>query len=796
MMPASPKSGDESLASAFGIGQPQTRVEDARFVQGLGRFVDDIEMSGAAHMVVVRSPHAAAKIESIDISRATAMPGVLGVFTGKDLVTEGIGTLHTSVKRKRRDGSAMPEPPFRLLALDATRFAGDAVAIVLGDSLATAQDAAEQVSVTYEDLPSATDAVAAVREGAPAVWPQAAPDNVCFVFEQGDRAAVDAAFASAHHVTRLDFRVSRVSANSLEPRNALGVFDPAEGRYTLYTGTQMPHKLRAELAETILFVPATSIRVVSPDVGGAFGMKGSPYPEQALVLWAAKKIGRPVRWSASRNESFLSDYHARDTASSVELALNSEGIFLALRIKTHANLGAYLAFNTPHSSTNNLGGLAGTYRTPHIHAEVVGVFTTTQPNAPYRGAGRPEATYAIERVIDVAAAELGIDRVELRKRNLIPRDALPFKTGLVFTYDSGDFKRNMELALQAADWDGFETRRAEAARRGHLRGIGIANAIEIAGGPFNNPNEEAADVRFDANGDLTILLGTHNHGQGHETAFRQIAVSLLGVHPERTRVASGDTDLIAHGRGTFGSRSVMVGGAAVARASEKIVARARRIAAGILEAGENDIEFDAGYFRVAGTDRAIRIEEVARRSHVPASFPEEAEYGLSASVIVTPKEASFPNGCHICEVEIDPETGLMRLVAYVVVDDVGTIINPLLVKGQIHGGMVQGLGQIQGEEIVYDESNGQILTASFMDYGMPRAEDVPAITVISNPSPTPSNSLGVKGVGEAGTVGALPVIMNAVVDALSPLGIRHLDMPATPYRIWAAIQAAGGAAAE
>jgi carbon-monoxide dehydrogenase large subunit len=558
----------------------------------------------------------------------------------------------------------------------------------------------------------------------------------------------------------------------------------------------MPHKLRSELAETILFVPATSIRVVSPDVGGAFGMKGSPYPEQALVLWAAKKIERPVRWSASRNESFLSDYHARDTASTVELALDSEGIFLALRIKTHANLGAYLAFNTPHSSTNNLGGLAGTYRTPHIHAEVVGVFTNTQPNAPYRGAGRPEATYAIERVIDVAAAELGIDRVELRKRNLIPRDALPFKTGLVFTYDSGDFKRNMELALQAADWDGFAARRAEAARRGHLRGIGIANAIEIAGGPFNNPNEEAADVRFDANGDLTILLGTHNHGQGHETAFRQIAVSLLGVHPERARVASGDTDLIAHGRGTFGSRSVMVGGAAVARASEKIVARARRIAAGILEAGENDIEFDAGSFRVAGTDRAIRIEEVARRSHIPASVPEEAEYGLSASVIVTPNEASFPNGCHICEVEIDPETGLMRLVAYVVVDDVGTIINPLLVKGQIHGGMVQGLGQIQGEEIVYDESNGQILTASFMDYGMPRAEDVPAITVISNPSPTPSNPLGVKGVGEAGTVGALPVIMNAVVDALSPLGIRHLDMPATPYRIWAAIQAAGGAAAE
>jgi carbon-monoxide dehydrogenase large subunit len=776
--------------SAFTIGQPQPRTEDWRFIQGAGRFVDDIEMSGAAHMVLVRSPYAAAAIKSIDRSRAIGVPGVLAVLTAEDLIADGIGTLHTSVKRKLRDGSPMPEPPFRVLAHGATRFVGDAVAAIIADTLAAAQEGAEQVLVEYEELPCVTDAVEAVQQGAPAVWPDDAPENICFVFEQGDRAAVEAAFARADHVTKLDFRVSRVSANSLEPRNALGILDPAEGRYTLFTGAQMPHKLRSELAEKTLFVPSNALRVVSPDVGGAFGMKGSPYPEQALALWAARKTGRPVRWSATRNESFLSDYHARDTVSTIELALDRNGIFVALRIKTLANLGAYLAFNTPHSSTNNLGGLAGTYRTPHIHAEVTGVFTNTQPNAPYRGAGRPEATYALERVIDVAARELQIDRVELRKRNLIPSDAMPFKTGLVFTYDSGNFLANMELALEAADWQGFEKRRAESASRGYLRGRGIVNAIEIAGGPFKNPNEEAADLRFDANGDLTVLLGTHNHGQGHETAFRQIAVSLLGLHPEHIRIASGDTDLIAHGRGTFGSRSLMVGGAAFVRASEKILARARQIAAQCLEAGEADIEFDAGTFRVAGTDRVIRLEEVARRSHLPASVPDQAEYGLAASAIVTPQEASFPNGCHICEVEIDPETGEVAVVSYVVVDDVGTVINPLLVKGQIHGGIAQGLGQVCGEEIVYDRSNGQMLTASFMDYQMPRAEDVPPITVISNPTPTASNPLGVKGVGEAGTVGALAVIMNAIMDALAPIGVRHLDMPATPSRIWTALQEA------
>ena len=530
--------------------------------------------------------------------------------------------------------------------------------------------------------------------------------------------------------------------------------------------------------------------MVSPDVGGAFGMKNSPFPEYGLLLWAARRVGRPVRWTATRAESFLSDYHGRDNHSSVELALDKDGIFLALRIRTLANLGAYLGFNTPHPSTNNLGGLAGTYRTPHIHAEVLGVFTNTQPMAPYRGAGRPEATYAIERVIDVAADELGLDRVELRRRNLIPPAAMPFKTGLVFTYDSGEFEKNMDRVLAEADWAGFARRRAEAAARGRLRGIGIANAIEIAGGPFKNPNEESAEIRFDGDGDVTLLMGTHNHGQGHETSFRQLAVSLLGVTPERVRIVAGDTDAVAHGRGTFGSRSMMAGGTALVRAADKIVAQGKAVAAHMLEAGESDIVFEDGRFTVAGTDRGVRIEDVAKTSYAAGKLPPGADYGLSALVITPPPEATFPNGCHVCEVEIDQETGEVEIVNYVVVDDVGTVINPLLVKGQIHGGVAMGVGQALLENLVYEPGSGQMVTGSFMDYAMPRADDMPSMNVISSPVPTPNNPLGVKGAGEAGTVGALPVVINAVVDALRPLGVTHLDMPASPARVWAAIRKA------
>ncbi len=767
-----------------GIGASVRRVEDQRFLRGAGRYVADLRLHGLAQMVIVRSPYAAAAIDAIDTSAARSAPGVLAVLTGGDLEAAGIGSLHTIVARNRPDGSPMPRPPYRPLATAAVRCVGDAVAVVIAETQAQAQDAAELVVVDYTPLPAVTSAVAALQPGAPAVWPEHAPDNLCFLFQLGDKAATDAAFAAAEHVTTLPFRVSRVSANPIETRNAIGVYDPVEDRFTLHAGLQIPHKIRTELAERTFNMPASRLRIVSPDMGGGFGMKGSPYPEHALVLWAAKVVGRPVRWLAGRSESFLSDFHARDNDSVVELALSRDGTFRALRIRTVANLGAYLAFNTPHSPTNNLGGLAGMYRTPAIHVTVQGAFTHTQPTAPYRGAGRPEATYALERVIDVAARELGLDRVEVRRRNLISPAQMPFRTGLVFTYDCGEFERGMDMALRAADWDGFPARAAASRARGRLRGIGIANAIEIAGGPPRTPNEEGAEIRFDPSGDAVLLLGSHNHGQGHETAFRQIAHALLGLDPARVRVVSGDTDQVNHGRGTFGSRSIIAVGAALSRGAEKVIAQGRRIAAHLLEAAEADIEFAHGAFRVAGTDRAVRIEAVARASFDVGRMPRGSELGLGANVVLSADDATFPNGTHVCEVEIDPDTGVTAIAAYVVSDDVGTVINPLLVKGQMHGGIAQGLGQAMGEQILYD-ADGQMVTGSFMDYLMPRADDLPDITVLSNAVPTRTNPLGAKGAGEAGCVGALPVVINAICHALD---IAHIDMPATPEQVWRRLQ--------
>jgi len=776
-------------ATEFRIGAAVPRVEDQRFLRGLGRYVDDIRFADEAAMVVVRSPHAAARILGIDTAAACAMPGVRAVLTGADAEADGIGPLRTSVPRRRRDGSPMVEPPYRILCTDAARFAGDAVAVVVADTAAQALDAAEAVAVDYEPLPAVTDVVEAVKPQAPAVWPQV-PDNVSFVFSLGNRDAVDAAFARAAHIAKFDFRVSRVSANALEPRNAVGLYDAADGRYTLYTGAQNPHRVRYELAAHTLRIPETQLRVVSPDVGGAFGMKGSPYPEQALVLWAARRVGRPVRWTATRSESLLSDYHARDNVTTVQLALAADGEFLALRVRTLANLGAYLSFNTPHPPTNNLGGLAGVYRTPHIHVEVEGIHTHTQPTAPYRGAGRPEATFAIERIIDVAAQEIGIDPVALRRRNLIRKEQMPFKTGLVFTYDSGDFEKNIDLAIEASDWNGFEARRAEARGRNRLRGISLVHPIEISGGPFGSPLDEGAEIRFDPSGDVTALLGSHNHGQGHETAFRQMLAEFLGVDPQRTRIVAGDTDLVRHGRGTFGSRSMMAAGSALRRAADLVIERARIVAARMLETDAADIAFAQGEFRVIGTDRTVRIEEVAKLAYQPGALPPDSDYGLAAGAVVTPKEATFPNGCHVCEVEIDPDTGLTDIVNYTVVDDVGTVINPLLVKGQIHGGLAQGIGQALQEVVAYD-SAGQMLTGSFMDYAMPRARLMPPIHVLSNEVPTDKNVLGVKGAGEAGTVGSLVAVVNATLDALRPAGVSWVEMPMTPDRIWRALRAAG-----
>ena len=769
-----------------GIGAPVRRIEDLRLLRGHGRFGADVAIPGLLHMAILRSPHAAARIEEIDTRAARAMPGVVAVLTAADLLADGIGGLHTMLEIPRPDGSPMPRPPYHALAVDEVRFVGDAVAVVVAETRAMALDGVELIELRYAPRDAVMRATLALRPGAPIVWPDRAPDNRCFVYEAGDRAATDAAFAGAHHVSRFDFRISRLTAAPMETRNATALIDPADGRVTLISGTQDPHRSRRELAERAFGIDTGAFRLISPDMGGSFGMRGCPYPEHILVVWAARRLGRPVRWAATRSEGLMSDFHARDNDTTAELALDARGRFLGLRVRTIANLGAYLALNTINPAISNIGGLAGVYTTPAIHVQVQGAFTNTQPTAPYRGAGRPEATYAIERLIDRAAAEMGIDRIELRRRNLIPESAMPFRTGLVFTYDSGAFERNMDKALKAADWEGFPARRVASEARGLLRGIGLANAIEIAGGPAV-PGEEFAELRFDDGGSLTMLLGGHSHGQGHETVFRQVAASLLGLPPERVRVLFGDTDQVQHGRGTFGSRTIATAGHAVHRAAERIIARGRQIAAHLLEAAETDIGFADGSFSVVGTDRRVSLIAVARASFAQASMPPGSELGLSAMAMLAPKGPTFPNSVHVCEAEIDPATGQTRIVAYTVVDDVGTVINPLLLKGQLHGGVAQGLGQVLSESVLYDDT-GQLLTASFMDYALPRADEIPPVAVISAPVPTAMNALGSKGAGEAGCVGALPAAMNAIVDALAPLGVTELDMPATPARVWQAMR--------
>ena len=767
-----------------GVGAPVRRVEDARFLRGLGRYVDDMPAANATRMVLLRSPHPHARIRTIDAEAARTMPGVLLVLTAADIPE--LGLIRCVTPRHRRDGQPLTQTPWRMLAARVVRYVGDPEACVEAETLAEAQDAAEAIAVEYEPIPAVTDCAAALAPEAPQLWPGLIPGNESFLFRLGDVAAVERAMARAAHVMRLPFRVTRVSANPLEPRNLLASYDPAEERYTLVTGTQLPHVMRNEIAEFALKVPSNRLRVISPDVGAGFGMKENPFPEHVLALHAAKLLGRPVRWTATRTESFLTDTHARDNDSVAELALSADGDFLALRVATLCNLGGYLAWQGPVSSTNNVGGLAGVYRTPAICTEVRGVLTNTQPTAPYRGAGRPEAIYAIEQCIDLAASRLGMDRIALRERNMIRADQMPFQTGLDYKYDSGDFPANMRIAMAEAAWDSFPARRAESEARGKLRGIGICNAIEAAGGPHRNPMEEGAEIRFDSGGSVTLLLGSHNHGQGHETVFRQMATERLGIPPERIRFICGDTDKVVHGRGTIGSRSMMAAGSALFGAADRIIERGKHIAAHLFEASAADIEFADGEFRVAGTDKVIGIETLAKRSYVPGALPPGEPLGLAEHLVTRPGDATFPNGCHIAEVEIDPETGATTLARYMVVDDVGTVINPMLLKGQVHGGVAQGFGQVFGENVVYQD--GQILTASFMDYAMPRADDFPDLHVSSNPHPTASNPLGVKGAGEAGTVGALPVLMSAALDALRPLGVEWLDMPATPERVWRAIR--------
>jgi carbon-monoxide dehydrogenase large subunit len=764
----------------FGIGQSVKRFEDVRLLRGGGRYQGDVTVPGETHAVVVRSMHAHAKVARIDTAKAAAAPGVLAVFTGADV--KDLGTMQMTLKRKRPDGGPMFSSPHRGLAQGRVRYVGDPVALVVAETRAQAEDAAELVEVDYEPLPSVTVTADAVG-GAP-VWDEC-PDNVSNVYEAGNRDATAAAFAKAAKVVRRRYVITRVHAQYMEPRGAMGVYDHREERYTLYADVQYPHRVRTALATNIFMVPEHQIRVIAGDVGGGFGTKGWQYPEHRLVLWAARRLGRPVRWTCERREAIPADEHARDNVTEAELALDADGRFLGLRVRTLANVGAYVSSDRNLLATfSNVVTLVGVYHVPAAHVEVRSVFTNTNPTAPYRGAGRPEATYVIERLIDDAARELGVDRFALRRQNLIPASAMPYKNPLGVTYDSGEFEKGMEAAMKLADVAGFAARREEARQRGKLRGLGLTNPIERAAGP----QPEFAEIRYAPSGTVTVFMGTKNQGQGHETIFRQILHERLGIDPADVRYIDGDTDRVAFGMGSMGSRSTVIGGTALWMAADKVVAKGKKIAAKLLEAAEADITFEAGKFGVVGTDRTVDLKQVARTAFQPAQLPPGMEPGLYETGTFVPKSDTWPNGCHVCEVEVDPDTGAVQLVGYTIVDDVGTVINPITLKGQIHGGVAQGVGQALMEQVVYDPESGQLLTATFMDYAMPRADDLPDMHVESNPVPTKLNPLGAKGAGEAGTVGALPVVINAVLDALAPLGVRALDMPASPARVWRAIQ--------
>jgi aerobic carbon-monoxide dehydrogenase large subunit len=767
----------------FGIGQPVRRFEDKRLLSGNGRFQNDNNLLNQAQAYVLRSPHAHARIRSLDRSAAEGAPGVVLIMTGDDLVDAKLGVMGVPFQRKRPDGSPMFVRAHLGLAQGTVRYVGEPVAFIVAETLAQAKDAAELIDIDYEALPSVTDTVEAA-EGKIAVWADC-PDNISNLFEAGNNAATEAAFAKAARIVKRRYVISRVYAHFMEPRGAIGVWDPGEERFTLYADVQYPHRVRQALATRIFKIPESKIRVIAGDVGGGFGTKGWQYPEHRLVLLAAKKLRRPVKWTCERSEAIQADEHARDNVTDAELALDQDGRFLGLRVKTLANVGAYISSERNLLATfGNVGTLVGVYDIPAADVAVLAVMANTNGTAPYRGAGRPEATYVIERLIDDAARELGFDPIELRAKNLIPPSALPCKTALGLNYDCGDFPANQAKATAQADWAGFPARRDEAKARGKLRGIGIANPIEKAAGP----GQEFAEIRFHPSGNATLLMGSKNQGQGHETVFKQVLNERLGLDPASVQYIDGDTDRVAFGIGTNGSRSTVIGGSALWMAADKVIAKGKRIAAHLLEAADIDIEFTDGNFTVAGTDRRINITDVARASFQAGRLPPGLEGGLYETGTFAPDDNTYPNGCHICEVEIDPDTGALDIVRYVVIDDVGTVVNPIGLKGQIHGGVAQGLGQALMEQVVYDRASGQNLTGSFMDYSMPRADTMPYIEITSNPVPTKRNPLGAKGAGEAGTVGALPAIVNAVVDALSPLGVKSLDMPATSARIWQAIR--------
>jgi len=787
---------NDSKGIASAIGQPVLRKEDARFLTGTGQFTDDVTMTRQTHAYFLRSPHAHATIRAIDVKKAKAAPGVVGVFTGADLT--GVNGLPCGWLITGTDGKPMNEPPHPVLAQGKVRYVGDAVAIVVAESIDQAKDAAEQIEVDYDVLASVVSSVDALKPGAPQIHEQA-PGNRCYTWALGDKAAVDAAFAKAAHVTKLDLVNNRLVPNAIEPRAALASWNRADDAYTLYVTSQNPHVERLLMTAFVLGLPEHKVRVIAPDVGGGFGSKIYLYPEETAMVWASKRVNRPIKWAAERSESFLSDAHGRDHVTHAELALDKDGKFLALRVQTTANMGAYLStFASCIPTILYATLLAGQYTTPAIHCEVTAVFTNTAPVDAYRGAGRPEATYVVERIVHQAAVETGIAQDELRRRNFIRE--FPYQTPVALNYDIGNYDQTLDAANELADVAGFAARKAEAKQRGKLRGLGYASYIEACGlAPSNIAGAlgaraglfEAGEVRVHPTGSVTVFTGSHSHGQGHETTFAQVVAARLGVPVDNVDVVHGDTGRVPFGMGTYGSRSLSVGGTAIVKALDKIIAKGKKIAAHLLEAAESDIEFHDGKFTVAGTDRSKTFGEVALTAYVPHNYPlDKLEPGLNETAFYDPTNFTYPAGTHICEVEVDPETGVVQVVAFTASDDFGNIINPMIVEGQVHGGVAQGIGQALLEHCVYDTSSGQLLTGSMMDYALPRADDMPAFQVDTKVTPCTHNPLGAKGCGEAGAIGSPAALMNAVLDALAPVGVTHLDMPASPHRVWKAIRQA------
>ena len=778
------------------MGKSVRRKEDYRFLTGAGQYTDDVNPDRHTHAYFLRSPHAHARIRGIDTSRAKAAPGVVAVCTSADL--EGVNGLPCGWLITGTDGKPMNEPPHPVLAKGKVRHVGDPVAMVVAETPNQAKDASELIDVDYEVLPAVVNCVDALKRGAPQIHDEA-PGNKCYTWALGDKAAVDAAFAKAAHVSKLDIVNNRLIPNAIEPRAAVASYDRAADGYTLYVASQNPHVERLLMTAFVLGLPEHKVRVIAPDVGGGFGSKIYLYAEETAMVWASKRVGRPIKWTAERSESFVSDAHGRDHVTHAELAMDKDGRFLAMRVHTTANMGAYLStFASCIPTILYATLLAGQYTTPAIYCEVTAAFTNTVPVDAYRGAGRPEATYVVERLVHQAGVDMKLPQDEIRRRNFIR--SFPHQTPVALTYDTGGYDACLDEAMRLADVKGFAARKAEAAKRGKLRGIGYSSYIEACGlAPSNIAGAlgaraglfEAGEVRVHPTGSVTVFTGSHSHGQGHETTFAQVVASRLGIPVENVDVVHGDTGRVPFGMGTYGSRSLAVGGTAIVKALDKIVAKGRKIAAHLLEAAESDIEFADGKFTVSGTDRSKTFGEVALTAYVPHNYPlDKLEPGLNETAFYDPTNFTFPAGTHVCEVEVDPDTGVVEVVAFSACDDFGNIVNPMIVEGQVHGGLTQGLGQALLENCVYDAESGQLLSGTYMDYAMPRADDVPSFNVGTKVTPCTHNPLGAKGCGEAGAIGAPAAMMNAVHDALAAVGVTYIDMPASPHRVWRAIQAA------